>query len=76
MSDSIEIIAWCAVILGLISSLIVIADILAGNRQHMAVMNVVWPVTALYAGPLALWGYFTVGRLATHRRMHAARRTG
>jgi hypothetical protein len=25
-------------------------------------MDLVWPLTALYAGPLALWAYFTVGR--------------
>ena len=25
-------------------------------------MNVVWPVTGLYAGPLALWAYFADGR--------------
>lgn len=31
--------------------------------QPMAVMNVVWPVTALYAGPLALWAYYKIGRL-------------
>lgn len=31
------------------------------NPQHMAVMNVVWPVTALYGGPLALWAYHTIG---------------
>ena len=27
-------------------------------------MNLVWPITGLYAGPLALWGYFAYGRLA------------
>ncbi len=28
-------------------------------------MNLVWPITALYAGPLALWGYCKVGRAAS-----------
>jgi len=28
-----------------------------GHRQRMAIMNAVWPITALYLGPLALWGY-------------------
>ena len=33
-------------------------------------MNVVWPITALYAGPLALWGYYKYGLLSTrHARM-------
>ena len=26
------------------------------------IMNVVWPVTALYLSVLALWGYFRIGR--------------
>ena len=38
----------------------------------MWIMNVVWPVTALYAGLLALWFYFRVGRLATQRRIQEA----
>ncbi len=38
------------------------ADVLAGRRQHMAVMDVVWPVTALYAGPLAVAAYVDFGR--------------
>ncbi len=36
------------------------------HPQHMWIMNVVWPVNALFAGPFALWGYFKYGRLATH----------
>lgn len=50
---------------------IIVADILRGNRQKMWIMNVVWPVTALYAGPLALASYFSVGRLATVRHRQA-----
>lgn len=26
--------------------------------QKMMIMNFVWPITALYGGPVALWGYF------------------
>ncbi|MEF2071820.1 DUF4396 domain-containing protein [Consotaella aegiceratis] len=46
------------------------------NPQHMWIMNVVWPATALFAGPLALGGYFTYGTLATRRRMHEAMEKG
>lgn len=42
----------------------------------MWIMNLVWPITALYAGPLALWGYFTAGRLSTHRAMEEAKARG
>ena len=41
-------------------------DIARGNRQHMAIMNVVWPVTALWSGVLGLWGYFRIGRRSPH----------
>jgi len=54
-------------------ALIVAIDILRGYRQHMWIMNVVWPVTALYSGPLGLWAYFAVGRRSTHRAMQEAR---
>lgn len=42
------------------------------HPQHMGIMNVVWPVTALFGAAWVLWQYFTYGRLATHARMHAA----
>jgi hypothetical protein len=54
----------------------IVIDILAGHKQHMWIMNLVWPITALYAGPLALWAYYRVGRLSTHQRMHSAKEQG
>src|ERR1043166_9702764 len=67
-----ELLAWAALGLGFASALVIAADIvLLGNRQHMAIMNLVWPLTALYAGPLALWAYFARGRRMSHRQMHA-----
>ncbi len=44
--------------------------------QHMWIMNVVWPVDALFLGPLAVWGYFTYGTLATGARVAAAKEAG
>jgi hypothetical protein len=57
-------------------ALIIVADLLAGHPQHMAIMNIVWPVTALYAGPLAVLGYFTAGRLSTQQAVAHAKRRG
>ena len=34
------------------------------DPQHMWIMNAVWPLVALFAGPLALWAYRRWGRLA------------
>ena len=58
------VVAWLGVGLGVASALIVALDIVAGHRQRMAVMNLVWPLTALYSGLLGLWAYFTIGRRA------------
>ncbi len=35
------------------------------HPQHMWIMNVVWPVVALFGTVLTLWAYFRYGRLAT-----------
>jgi len=37
-------------------------------------MNVVWPVTALWSGPLGAWAYFRFGRAGSKRAMREARR--
>ena len=42
---------------------IILYDILVrGYRQHMWIMEAVWPLTSLYFGPLALWVYCRWGR--------------
>ncbi len=46
------------------------------HPQHMWIMNVVWPVTALFGSVVALWGYFQYGRLATHEQATPAMKRG
>ncbi len=53
---------------GILSAIIILIDIMRGNKQHMMIMNFVWPITGLYAGPLALIAYFTIGKKSTHKR--------
>lgn len=74
MSHRLVTLAFISLVLGAVCALLVGADIAMGRRQHMAVMNIVWPVTALYAGPLALLAYFGIGRghAAGPRTGHAA----
>lgn len=55
---------------------LVIAADEAKHPQHMGIMNVVWPATALFGSLFALWAYFKYGRLATHERAHAAMERG
>jgi putative flippase GtrA len=38
----------------------------------MAVMNVVWPVSALYFSVVAVWAYFHAGRAKSKAAMHSA----
>ena len=40
------------------------------HPQAMAIMNVVWPVTALYLSVFALWGYYKIGRKKTKDAIH------
>lgn len=54
-----------ALFAGALSALILILDIMR-RPQHMWIMNIVWPLTGLYAGPLGLWGYYRFGRTAKH----------
>jgi hypothetical protein len=57
--------------LGFASALVIVADIFVlGNRQHMAIMDLAFPLTALYLGPIALWAYFARGRRMSRKRMH------
>lgn len=46
---------------GFFCALVIAIDV-ARHPQKMFIMNLVWPITGLYAGPLALWAYFRVGR--------------
>jgi hypothetical protein len=66
-----ELLAWVALGLGFASALVIAADIVVlGNRQHMAIMNLAFPLTALSVGPIALWAYFARGRRMSRKRMH------
>lgn len=56
----------------LLSTVIVLGDLSAGNQQRMWIMNVVWPLTTLWSGPLGLVAYYTLGRRGTARAVTAA----
>ena len=60
-----------SVLLAIGCAIVVAVDVVR-HPQHMWIMNVVWPVTALFGTVLGLWGYFRYGRLATHERAQAA----
>lgn len=65
------VVSWIALALGFGSALVILVDeFMFGHRQHMAVMNLVHPITALYWGPVWLGVYFRNGRKSSHKVMH------
>jgi hypothetical protein len=57
------ILAWIALGIAFACAVLIVADIFVlGYRQRMAIMEAVWPVTALYFGPVAVWMYLRYGR--------------
>lgn len=70
--DWLETLAWISLAVALLCALAICWDIfLTGHRQPMWIMEAVWPVTALYLGPLALWGYWRFGRPKSERWQRA-----
>lgn len=59
-------IAWISLVFAFICALAILLDVIR-FPQKMWIMNIVWPVTALYSGPLALWAYFKIGRLSAKK---------
>jgi hypothetical protein len=76
MTDPMSTLATVSLILGGVSAAWIAINLLRGHGQHMWIMNLVWPITGLYAGPLAVWAYYRVGRLSTHHAMHATKERG
>lgn len=54
--------AWASLILAGLSALNVAIDLAVRRNQKMWIMYLVWPLTALWSGPLGLWAYLRLGR--------------
>lgn len=55
--------SWIAIAVALLSAVWIPYDMyVRGYRQHMWMMETVWPLTALYLGPVAVWTYYRWGR--------------
>lgn len=71
------VLAWCALALGFGCAGWILYDTYGrGYRQPMRVMEAVWPITALYFGPVAVWGFRRFGRSMTARWQAAHRWDG
>lgn len=56
------VLAIVSLVLAFISAGFILIDELTGDRPLMPVMKWVWPITALYMGPLAIWAYWSMDR--------------
>jgi hypothetical protein len=64
------VVAWVSISVAVVCAVVVAVDEMR-HPQAMGVMNVVWPVTALYFSVFALWAYFVIGRKKTREAMAA-----
>jgi len=60
--DALHEIAWLFILIAAICALIIVSDLCLRPAQPLWIMNLVWPLTALYGGPLALVLYCQMGR--------------
>jgi len=80
MSAMISHLAWISLGIAFICAAIIILDEIR-HPQAMGIMNVVWPVTALYLSVIGLWWYFHSGRkmardsFATHHAHYQEQNT-
>ena len=56
-----SLLSWISLAVAFVCALIITYDEIR-RPQNMAVMNIVWPITALYGSVFALWFYFRAGR--------------
>ncbi|MBS1821295.1 MAG: DUF4396 domain-containing protein [Acidobacteria bacterium] len=61
-------ISWISLGLAFLSAIVIAVDELR-RPQEMWIMNIVWPVTALYFSIFAVWAYFRIGTGMTKRAM-------
>lgn len=76
MPEWLRVLSIASLALAGLSFLVVVVDLARGNGQKMWIMDVVWPVTALWAGPLAVWAYFRYGRAGSKRAATTAKQHG
>ncbi len=65
--DWLDALSWFSLGLSFLTALVILGHEFK-KPQKMFVMNLVWPITALYWSVPAAWAYFTIGRKMTKER--------
>lgn len=73
--DWLQILALVSLLVGCVCAGIIARDV-RRDPQHMWIMNVVWPVVALFGLFAAVWAYFRYGKLAASSRVMPAMERG
>lgn len=73
MPEPLHLLSWIFVVLGVVSCLWIALDLPRRQPQPMAVMKLVWPINALWGGPLMLWAYHAIGRMPARNAGNAMR---
>jgi hypothetical protein len=68
-------IAIASIAVALLSAAWIAVDVMR-RPQRMGIMNVVWPLTGLYAGVLGVWAYYAIGRKAVSAARESDGRSG
>lgn len=55
------VVAWISLGIAFVCAILITVDEIR-HPQKMWIMNIVWPVTALYLSVFALWGYYRIGK--------------
>jgi hypothetical protein len=72
---NLALVAWVSIGVALVCAVAILVDEMR-HPQAMGVMNIVWPVTALYFSVFAVWAYFALGRKHTREAMRHAMKMG
>lgn len=73
--DWLHVLAIFSLVIAGLCALVIAADEVR-HPQKMGIMNVVWPINALYFGPVGLWAYFAIGRKSTKEHMEQQEHSG
>lgn len=75
-SPPVNLLAILCLLAGMLCALVISFHLAFGHAQHMWIMNFVWPLTALYLGPVAVWAYFKWGRSNSDAHMKEMAKSG
>jgi divalent metal cation (Fe/Co/Zn/Cd) transporter len=65
---TLTLLAWISLAIAFASAVAILLDEIR-HPQKMVIMNVVWPISALYFSLFAVWAYFRIGRTQTQHAM-------